>query len=127
MKNLWNIGDLTGNPEIVVEGETLPQIFWNAVDLRGDQVWLRQKELGIWRTWTWRQVADDVSAIGHGLLALGLEPKACVSILSNTTANWVLSDLQFSAVVAFAVAFIPPMPQRRWLTCVPTPTPACCL
>jgi len=93
MKNLWNIGDLTGNPEIVVEGETLPQIFWNAVDLRGDQVWLRQKELGIWRTWTWRQVADDVSAIGHGLLALGLEPKACVSILSNTNANWVLSDL----------------------------------
>ena len=27
---------------------------------RGDTVWLRQKELGIWRDWTWRQIGDAV-------------------------------------------------------------------
>ena len=93
MKNLWNLDDLTGNPDIVVPGETIPQIFWNAVQLRQNQIWLRQKQLGIWRSWTWAEVANEVTAIGHGLLALGLAPKECVSILSNTNANWVLTDL----------------------------------
>ena len=93
MKNLWNLDDLRGNPDIVVPGETIPQIFWNAVQLRQSQIWLRQKELGIWRSWTWAEVANEVTAIGHGLLSLGLEPKECVSILSNTNANWVLTDL----------------------------------
>lgn len=93
MSNLWQMRQLRGNPELVLPGETIPQLFWNAVEQRGAQTWLRQKELGIWRAWTWSEVADAVSDIGHGLLALGLQAQECVSILSNTRVEWVLSDL----------------------------------
>ena len=40
----------------------MTQLFWNAVQSRGPQVWLRQKELGIWRAWTWNQTAEAVRA-----------------------------------------------------------------
>ena len=93
MSNLWNMQHMRGNPNRVLEGETIPQLFWNAVAQRGPKTWLRQKDLGIWRAKTWDQVADEVTAVGHGLLALGLQPQERVSILSNTNVEWVISDL----------------------------------
>src|SRR3954470_12692948 len=68
-------------------------MFWNAVAQRGAKVWMRQKDLGIWRTWTWNQAADAVREIAAGLLALGFAPHDTASILSNTVIEWVLADL----------------------------------
>jgi long-chain acyl-CoA synthetase len=50
-------------------------MFWNAVQQRGPNVWMRQKELGIWRSWTWDQTAEAVREIGGGLLSLGFKPR----------------------------------------------------
>ncbi len=93
MSNLWNVSRLQGKSEIVIPGETLPVVFWNAVERRGDQVWLREKELGIWRSWTWSQVGQSVREIAHGLMALGFERGETASILANTVIQWVLADL----------------------------------
>ncbi|VTY36122.1 Long-chain-fatty-acid--CoA ligase FadD15 [Xylophilus ampelinus] len=90
---LWDLGQLQPRTDIAVPGDTIPAVFWNAVELRGDAVWLRQKELGIWRTWTWRQTAEAVQEIAAGLLALGFARGECASILSNTVVEWVLCDL----------------------------------
>jgi long-chain acyl-CoA synthetase len=54
---------------------------------------MRQKHMGIWKSWTWDQTADAVREIAGGLMALGLAPGECTSILSNTTIEWVLCDL----------------------------------
>ncbi len=93
MKGLWDTRHIQPRNGVVVPGETIPAVFWNAVAARGDQVWMRQKELGIWRSWTWRQTADAVREIAGGLMALGLAPGDCVSILSNTVVEWVLADV----------------------------------
>lgn len=93
MPNLWDVGDLKGGAEIVVPGDTLPAVFWNAVERRRDQVWMREKKLGIWRSWTWGQVAGAVEEIAHGLAALGFAPGERASILANTVVEWVLADL----------------------------------
>ena len=90
---LWDLDHLRPRTDIVVPGDTIPAMFWNAVALRGDAVWMRQKELGIWRTWTWRQTAEAVQEIAAGLLALGFARGECASILSNTVVEWVLCDL----------------------------------
>jgi long-chain acyl-CoA synthetase len=74
-------------------GETIPAIFWNAVAARGPNVWMRQKDLGIWRSWTWNESGQAVREIGHGLMALGFEARHTASILSNTNIEWVLCDL----------------------------------
>lgn len=93
MQGLWDTQHIQPRSEIVLPGETIPAQFWNAVAARGDQVWMRQKHLGIWRTWTWKQTADAVREIAGGLLSLGLAPGECVSILSNTVVEWVLADV----------------------------------
>ncbi len=93
MNQLWDLSHIQPSTEIVVQGETVPQVFWNAVDKRGPLVWLRQKHLGIWRSWTWNETATAVREIAGGLMALGLQPGDTAAILSNTVVEWVLIDL----------------------------------
>jgi long-chain acyl-CoA synthetase len=93
MSYLWDLSHLQPRTEVVVPGATITEVFWNAVALRRDKVFLREKELGIWREWSWMQTAEAVREIGNGLLALGFEPGECASILANTVVDWVLADL----------------------------------
>jgi long-chain acyl-CoA synthetase len=74
-------------------GETIPAVFWNAVAKRGPHIWMRQKHLGLWRSWTWNQTADAVREIAGGLISLGFAKGDCASILSNTVVEWVWADL----------------------------------
>ncbi len=93
MSNLWDQNRLQATTEIVMPGETVPAVFWNAVAKRGQGVFMRQKKLGIWRAWTWEDTGVAVREIGHGLLAIGFDAGQCASILSNTVIEWVLADL----------------------------------
>lgn len=93
MSNLWDLTHLKPREDIVVPGDTIPAMFRNAVAQRADAVFMRQKELGIWREWTWNQTAQAVREIGNGLLALGFKAGDCASIASNTVVEWVLADL----------------------------------
>jgi len=93
MSNLWDLSHIRPETRVVLEGDTIPAMFWNAVAQRGPQVWMRQKELGLWRSWTWNQAAQAVREIAGGLMGLGFAPGDCASILSNTVVEWVLADL----------------------------------
>ena len=93
MSYLWDLSHIQPQTQVVMPGDTIPAIFWNAVRARGPNVWMRQKDLGIWRSWSWNQTGEAVREIAHGLMALGFEPKETASILSNTTIEWVLCDL----------------------------------
>lgn len=53
--------------------QTLPHLFLDKVARYGRRkVALRQKELGIWRTFTWEESYDQVRAFSLGLITLGL-------------------------------------------------------
>ncbi|MCA0244382.1 MAG: long-chain fatty acid--CoA ligase [Proteobacteria bacterium] len=93
MSGLWELSRYERNPAVLTAGDTIPQIFLNAVKARGDRVWMREKKLGIWREWTWNGAFTAVREIGMGLAALGLQPGQTASILSNTVVEWVLADL----------------------------------
>jgi long-chain acyl-CoA synthetase len=93
MSNLWDLGHLKPRTDVVMAGETMSAMFWNAVAERGDQVFMRQKELGLWHEWTWRQTGQAVREIGDGLLSLGFNAGDCASVLSNTVVEWVLADI----------------------------------
>ncbi len=93
MSTLWNLNHLKPETNVVLQGDTIAHLFWNAVKQRGPNTWMRQKDLGIWRSWTWNQVATEVSEITGGLLALGFQKGDTASILANTVVEWVWSDL----------------------------------
>ena len=93
MSKLWDLSHIQPRTDVVVEGDTIAAMFWNAVDLRGDKIWLRDKNLGIWHSWSWTQVGQAVADIAGGLMSLGFAPGDTSSILSNTVVEWVLADL----------------------------------
>ncbi len=93
MSNLWDLSHIQPRPDQMLAGGTLAAMFWNAVRQRAPKVWLREKQLGIWRSWTWQQSGDAVAEIAGGLMALGFAPGDTASILSNTVIDWVLADL----------------------------------
>jgi long-chain acyl-CoA synthetase len=93
MSYLWDLSHIQPETRVVLEGDTIPAMFWNGVKARGPAIWMRQKDFGIWRSWTWNQTGEAVREIAHGLMALGFEAKETASILSNTTIEWVLADL----------------------------------
>ncbi len=93
MSKLWDLSRIQPKLDIVMPGETIPAMFWNAVERRGPHVWMRQKHLGIWRSWTWNQTATAVSEIAAGLMSLGFAKGECASVLANTVIEWVLADL----------------------------------
>jgi hypothetical protein len=64
----------------------------------GDAVMMRQKELGIWRAYSWNEVSSIVAEIGAGLASVGFEPGEVASVLSNTCREWVWCDLAIQSV-----------------------------
>ena len=73
--------------------ETVHEMFWQRVAELGDAPMMRQKDLGIWRTYSWREVGTLVSEIAAGLASLGFEPGQTASVLANTSREWVWTDL----------------------------------
>ena len=93
MSQLWNTAHAQGNTHVVMPGETMVEVFWNAVAQRGQRLMMREKKLGIWRGWTWHETGDAVRQLAMGLAAHGFAPGDCASILANTRLEWVLADM----------------------------------
>ncbi|WP_439588955.1 AMP-dependent synthetase/ligase [Hydrogenophaga sp.] len=91
--NLWNLDSFRPRTETVAPGDTIHAMFWNGVAARSERVLMRQKDFGIWRGWNWRECGAIVRELTMGLVALGVRPGDCVSVLSNTRVEWVWCDL----------------------------------
>jgi long-chain acyl-CoA synthetase len=60
---------------------------------RGDRIAHREKDLGIWQSYSWRDYYEHARAIGVALLSMGLERGQPVSILSEDNKEWLYCDL----------------------------------
>ncbi|VTU24892.1 Long-chain-fatty-acid--CoA ligase FadD15 [Variovorax sp. PBL-H6] len=72
---------------------TLPAEFSRLVAERPDATVMRQKELGVWRQYSARDVGEQVARIAAGLSALGVRPGEVVAIAAGTCKEWLLADL----------------------------------
>jgi long-chain acyl-CoA synthetase len=73
--------------------DTLPKLFRRVVAERGDKVAMREKDLGIWRSISWREYGEKAKQVGLGLVALGLGPKDVVSIIAENCPEWLCADM----------------------------------
>jgi long-chain acyl-CoA synthetase len=53
--------------------DTFPRLLLHHAATRGDRPAIREKDLGIWQTWTWSQVADEVRTLACGLAGFGFK------------------------------------------------------
>ena len=73
--------------------DTVPKIFWNAVNTRKNKTAMREKDLGIWQSISWREYGEKAKYIGLALNSLGLDKGDVVSIASEGIPEWLFTDL----------------------------------
>src|SRR5919198_5964536 len=79
---------------IEVEGcDTIPKLFHHQVKARDAKTAFREKHLGIWRATSWRDYGERARWTGLGLVSLGLQRGEVVSILAETTPEWLYADM----------------------------------
>ncbi len=63
--------------------DTLPKLLIHNAKAIGARPAMRHKDLGIWQTWTWAQMLEEVRAFSVGLSELGLKRGDKFTIIGN--------------------------------------------
>ena len=73
---------MTDRPDIE-RCDTFPKLLLYNAGRRGERPAVREKDYGIWQSWTWGTVADEVRALACGLAALGFKPGDMLVIVGD--------------------------------------------
>ncbi|MGB7302869.1 MAG: long-chain fatty acid--CoA ligase [Burkholderiaceae bacterium] len=83
-------------PEQTIEMDgcsTIPQLFRHRCQTLGSRVAHREKDLGIWQSYTWTDYYENAKWIGLGLISMGLIRGQAVSLLSEDNKEWLYCDM----------------------------------
>ena len=72
---------------------TIIDLFEETVAKFGGKEFLVEKHGKVWESTSYADAKEEILRIGAGLVALGIEPKQTISILSEGCNNWILSEL----------------------------------
>ena len=65
------------------ENDTLPKLLLEHARLRGDRPAYREKDLGIWQTWSWSKTEKEIRNLSCGLKQLGFERGDKLAIIGD--------------------------------------------
>ncbi|MFH1795221.1 MAG: long-chain fatty acid--CoA ligase [Pseudomonadota bacterium] len=94
--------DMSRGPYLFDGCETLPKLFRESCTRNGQRIAHREKDYGIWLSYSWAEFYDNARLIGLGLLSLGLKRGEVVSILSEDNKEWLYTDLGTQCVGGIA-------------------------
>jgi len=67
-------GGASGGPEAATDvggADTFPRLLLHHAAVRPDSAAIREKDLGIWQSWTWGEVCEQARLLAGGLAAMG--------------------------------------------------------
>jgi long-chain acyl-CoA synthetase len=65
------------------ELDTFPRLLLHHAKVRPDRPAIREKDLGIWQSWTWSEVAEEVRALACGLAAQGFKRGMTIALIGD--------------------------------------------
>ncbi len=76
--------------------DTFPKLLVENARTRGDKPASREKDYGIWLSWTWAEVADEIRAMACGLAVLGVKRGDKVVICGDNRPHlyWSMTAVQ---------------------------------
>jgi long-chain acyl-CoA synthetase len=86
----------------MASADTFPKLLDENAARFGRRPAMREKQYGIWQSWTWSQARDEVRTLAAGLAALGLERGDKLAIIGDNRPR-----LYWSMVAAQAIGAIP--------------------
>ena len=82
--------------------DTIPKLLLDHAKKRADRPANRHKDLGIWQTWTWSEVADEVRNLACGLAKIGFQRGDKLAVIGDNRPH-----LYWSMVAVQALGGIP--------------------
>ena len=84
--------------------DTVPKIVLRNAETRSGRTAFREKDYGIWQSWTWAAAADEIRAFACGLAKLGLKRGDKVAIIGTNRPQLYWS---FDAIQALGAVPVP--------------------
>ncbi|NYT65442.1 AMP-binding protein [Alcaligenaceae bacterium] len=82
---------------------TFPALVRHHAAVRGLRPAMREKDLGIWQTMTWSDLAQNVHLLAHGFSALGVQAGQHIAIVGENRPRLYLSMMAAQAIGAIPV------------------------
>ncbi len=95
--------------------DTFPRLLLQHAQLRGERPAVREKDLGIWQTWTWRQAADEVRSLACGLAAQGFRRGMHLAIIGDNRPRLYWSMAAAQALGGIAVPMYQDAPAAEFV------------
>ena len=90
--------------------DTIPRLFFSAIERFGSDDALRFKEGGEWKRLSHREVEERVRQLAAALASAGIEVGDRVAILSENRPEWVIADYAITCSGAVDVPLYPTLP-----------------
>ncbi|MEM1276904.1 MAG: AMP-binding protein, partial [Pseudomonadota bacterium] len=81
--------------------DTFPKLLRENAGRMADLPASREKEFGIWQSWTWAQVHEETRALAMGLMELGLKPGERMAIIGTNRPHlyWSMTAAQMIGAI----------------------------
>ncbi len=82
--------------DLSANADTFPKLLLHNAVSRGSRPAIRLKDLGIWQTWTWAEVLEEIRPFSIGLATLGLGREDKVAIIGGNRPRlyWAMTAVQ---------------------------------
>lgn len=87
------------------QADTFAKLLCEHARIRPQRPAMRHKDLGIWRTWTWLEMADTIRAFAAGLNELGLKRGATIAVIGENrpAMYWTILAAQWLGAIPVPV------------------------
>lgn len=81
--------------------DTVPKLIAHHVKTKVSQTAYREKEFGIWQSWTWAEAGEEMRALAMGMMAKGLKPGDHVAIIGRNRPffYWAMISIQSAGAI----------------------------
>src|SRR5690242_11885897 len=89
--------------ERVREADTYPKLLRLNAKEHGSEIALREKDLGLWRSFTWNDYQSRVRDFALGMVELGLGRGDVIGIIGDNRPDWVSAEIATHAIGAMSL------------------------
>src|SRR5437870_632770 len=87
----------------VAQADTYPKLLRLNAKEHGGEIALREKDFGLWRTFTWNDYQTRVHDFALGMVELGLGRGDVVGIIGDNRPDWVAAEIAAHAIGAMSL------------------------
>jgi long-chain acyl-CoA synthetase len=87
----------------VAQADTYPKLLRLNAREFGDEIALREKDLGLWKPFTWNDYQSRVRDFALGMVELGLKRGDVIGIIGDNRPDWVSAEIATHAIGALSL------------------------